>query len=80
MAATVDHDSPESLHTENKIRSVTNVARCHLEQLLRDHGFQLPVAAALGDLYRRHPELLPQTPEARTRLANSVVRMLAGFR
>ena len=38
------------------------------------------MAGALGDLYRRHPELLPQTPEARSRLANSVVRMLAGFR
>ena len=54
--------------------------RCHLERFLREHGVHLPVAGALGDLYRRHPELLPQTPEARSRLANSVVRMLAGFR
>ena len=71
----------EDSQQDDKIRSVTNATRSHLERFLKDHGVgHLPVAAALGDLYRRHPELLPAPPEARTRLANSVVRMLAGFR
>ena len=79
LLATAEDPSGRDV-SQDFLRSITNVARCHLANFLRDHGVHLSVAAALGSLYKSHPDLLPVSFEARNRMASSVVRYLAGYR
>ena len=54
--------------------------RSHLINVIRDHGVHLDVGAAIGKLYKTHPELLPVASDQRSWLATSVVKLLAGYR
>ena len=67
-----------SLHFQNH-NLVTNF-RSHLINTLRDHGAHLEVMEALAKVYKAHTELLPVNVESRSWIANTTIKLLAGYR
>ena len=67
-----------SLYFQNH-NLVTNF-RSHLINILRDHGAHLEVMEALAKVYKAHTELLPVNVESRSWIANTTIKLLAGYR
>ena len=67
-----------SLYFQNH-NLVTNF-RSHLINILRDHGAHLEVMEALAKVYKAHTELLPVNVESRSWIANTTIKLLAGYK